>query len=87
MNLSILYYELCKRTNTPGYRFLVKAAQFDYDIRPLDDIIDIIRNKPQSATKYVVYRMDLNPELTVHTAYSSKEFISDCISRSFSRLR
>lgn len=49
----------------------------DFDIKsnPLENINNLIQNKPETATKYVVYRSTLNPDLSVYKVYSSDEYI------------
>ena len=48
-------FGLCREANTPGYRFLTQALQYDYDINPLDKVFRTVREKPPTATKYIIY--------------------------------
>ena len=80
-------YNLCRESNTPGYRFMRKALEFDRSVNPLDRLIDITVNKPETATKYVTYRTELNPELSVHKVYYERLYVPDYIRQAFTRLR
>ena len=46
-------YELCRRENTPGYRFLCREMLSRFDNDPLEKIRHLLRSKPDSATKIV----------------------------------
>ena len=82
-----LVLELCRSVNTPGYRFVQRALQFNCDIDPLEKIIESARNKPESATKYFTYKSVLNPSMIVHKVYSDIQYIPDYMRQAFSRLR
>lgn len=68
-------YELCCRTNTPGYRFLTQALLPDQDKDQLPKTVTLIRTKPLNATKYVTYGTEFNPSLTNHHVYESRKLI------------
>ena len=79
-------FEWCRRDNTPGYRFMQQALQYDCT-NPLSSIATRIRGKPQTASKFLTYRTDLNRTLTVHGVYQTKEWIPDYKRQAFTRLR
>ena len=74
-------YDLCRRNNTPGFRFLNNARDVDVSHDPLESIRNDIRAKPETATKYVTYRDKLNPDLSVHKIYSTSEYIPELYPR------
>ena len=80
-------YDLCRRENTPGYRFLSKEISLVPDNDHLDKIKQVIRDTPNSATKMTTYKSDLNPTLTVHKVYTTQAYIPDYQRESFTRLR
>ena len=55
-------YDLCRRNNTPVFRFLNNARDVDVSYDPLESIKNDIRAKPETATKYVTYRDKLTPK-------------------------
>ena len=79
--------DLCRSVNSPGYRFLKKTLQNDMQLDSLEPIRTLIRNKPQSATKYVTYHSELNPTLTVHCIYGNNVYIPDYLRAAFTRFR
>ena len=79
-------FEWCRRDNTPGYRFMRQALQYDC-ANPLNNIATRIRAKPQTASKFLAYRTELNHTLTVHRVYQTKEWIPDYKRQAFTRLR
>lgn len=80
-------YNLCREADTPGYRFIRKSLEFDLHVNPLHRIIEMTVNKPDTATKYVTYKTDLNPELSVHKVYSERVYVPDYVRQAFTRLR
>ena len=79
-------FEWCRRDNTPGYRFMQQALQYD-SVDPISSIAMRIREKPQTASKFLTYRTELNSALTVHKVYQTKEWIPDYKRQAFTRLR
>jgi len=69
-------YELYKRENTPGFRFMDKALQLDSTKNPLETIMDLIRNKLDTVTQCVAYWTKINPDLMVHDIYSRLRLMS-----------
>ena len=60
-------YQLCREANTPGFRFLVNVINNEQGVASgLDEIREIVLNKPNDASKYVTYRTQLNPSLSSH---------------------
>lgn len=82
-----IVFDLCRQANTPGYRFLTQALQYDYDVNPHDTIIRMVREKPFTASKYVTYRTEINPLLSVHPVYTSKDPVPDYKRQALTRLR
>ena len=80
-------FDICRRENTPGYRFLNSCIMNDVESTSLNEIRTFIQNKPLSATKYCTYKNILNTPLEVHKVYSDKEFIPDYLRIAFTRLR
>ena len=80
-------FDICRRENTPGYRFLNSCIMNDVESTSLNEIRTFIQNKPLSATKYCTYKNILNTSLEVHKVYSDKEFIPDYLRIAFTRLR
>lgn len=80
-------YDLCRRENTPGYRFLHSDMTTDLEGSSLDMMRDKIRDKPLTATKYCTYRENLNGMLLTHKVYSEKMYIPDYLRIAFTRLR
>ncbi len=80
-------FELCRVANTPGYQFVMKALQYRDNVNPLDIVKMRIREKPETASKYVAYRSVINPELSVHPVYVSNEFVPDYKRQALTRLR
>ena len=72
-----IVFKLCREENTPGYRFLLQAMQYNSQVNPLENIINIVQEKPLTASKYITYRTQLNPELCVHKIYVTKAYIPD----------
>lgn len=81
-----IIYELCRQANTPGFKFLSHALQHYQQTDPLNKVTSYVRER-QDATKFTVYRSLLNPSLSVHNIYSSREFIPDYKRQSFTRIR
>ena len=81
-----IIYELCRQANTPGFKFLSHALQHYQQTDPLNKMTSYVRER-QDATKFTVYRSLLNPSLSVHNIYSSREFIPDYKRQSFTRIR
>ena len=65
-------YELCKRHKTRGYKFIQKALDYDIVSDPIQPIRQLIRDKPETSTKYVTYRSILNTSLSVHNMYGTR---------------
>ena len=84
-----LVLELCRSANTPGYRYIQKALQFNCDVNPLEKLLQSVRSKPESATKFHTYRTILNPCLSVHIVYTNDrhQYVPDYTRQAFSRLR
>lgn len=82
-----IVYNLCRVANTPGYRFIQNALDFDDNINPLASTINTVVAMPNTATKYTTYKSELNPSLNVHEVYMSRVYIPDYIRQAFSRLR
>ena len=81
-------FELCKRHNTRGYKFLNKCRTQSLNTDSLGEIRDIITNKPDNATKYVTYRTAMNPDLSVHEVYKCEDiYIPDYLRIAFTRVR
>ena len=77
-------FELCKRHNTRGYKFLNKCRTQSLNTDSLGEIRDIITNKPDNATKYVTYRTAMNPDLSVHEVYKCEDiYIPDYLRIAF----
>lgn len=81
-----IVFEMCRVSNTPGYRFLYSCMQEDV-IESLEEIREVIMNKPDSATKFETYRRKLNLGLAVHEVYRSRVYVPDYVRVSFTRLR
>ena len=83
-----IVYDLCRGEDTPGYRFLCREMLSRFDNDPLEKIRHLVRSKPDSSTKFVTYRTEFNPMLTVHEMYTRTDvYIPDYQRESFSRLR
>ena len=82
-----LAFKLCETANTPGYKFLSQALRYDTNVNPLDRLRRRIMDKPQNASKFVTYRTQINPGLSVHSVYESKNYIPDYKRQAFTRLR
>ena len=80
-------YNLCQEANTPGYRFLRNSFQFDTTTDQLHGIKQLIMNKPVTATKYYTYKTELNPDLSLHEVYSSRDYVPDYVRQAFTRIR
>ena len=80
-------FNLCRAANTPGFKFIQSAMQYDDNINPLDNIIHLVTNKPEEATKYHTYKSVLNPSLGVHNIYSDDIYIPDYTRMAFTRIR
>ena len=65
----------------------MQTIRYNADVRPLVQIAQRIQEKPLTASKYVSYRTELNPDLLVHSVYTCKDYIPDYKRQSFSRLR
>ena len=79
--------EWCREANTPGYRFLTEALRYNTNVNPIDKLINTVRGKPPTASKYVTYRSVINPTLSVHPVYHSKKHIQDYMRQALTRLR
>ena len=44
-------------------------------------------NKPVTATKYHTYKTELNPDLSLHEVYSSRDYVPDYVRQAFTRIR
>ena len=65
-------------SNTPGYRFLARALLYEDIVNPLDKVKIKVRERPLTAYyKSVTYRTAINPELSVHPAYTTSDFVPD----------
>ena len=80
-------FDICRRNNTPGYRFLSKYMQGDIVSDSLGKIKEIILNKPYDATKFITYRAELNSRLTLHEVYGERVYIPDYLRQAFTRVR
>ena len=80
-------YEMCKNMNTPGFRFLQRAALDNPNNESLEKYINTVKNSALTFTKFVSYRTELNPELKTHRVYGNKVYIPDYLRTSFTRLR
>ena len=78
---------LCRNTNTKGFRFIQEALQYDCYANPLTNIISLVLNKPEDATKFNTYKTVLNPGLRVHPVYSRDQYVPDFTRVAFTRLR
>lgn len=78
---------MCRKANTPGYRVVVQAMQYDITADPLDKIRRIIRENTEEATKYNTYRTQLNPNLTQHPMYTTETYVPDYKRQALTRLR
>ena len=76
-----------KRSNTPGFRALRKALCDNPNDNTLEKIIEGVKNKGSTFTKFVTYRTELNPDLNVHAIYGKATYIPDYLRISFTRLR
>ena len=83
----LIVLALCRNANTPGFKFIQNAMQYNCDVNPLVNIINLVSNKPEEATKYNTYKTVLHPSLNVHKIYSSDNYIPDFIRKEFTRLR
>lgn len=82
-----IVYDLCRRENTPGYRFLNRELLVVLDNDPLERVRSMLRNTPSSATKINTYINDFNPTLTVHNVYTTNDYVPDYQREAFTRLR
>ena len=82
-----IIFDICRRNNTPGYRFLSRYMRENNVGHSLEKIQESIRAKPNSATKFMTYRTELNPGLGVHDVYGDKVYIPDYLRQSFTRVR
>ena len=82
-----IIFDLCREAETPGFKFIQSAIQYDDNINPLDKIINLVTNKPEDATKYQTYKSVLNSSLGVHKIYSEDIYIPDYIRVAFTRIR
>ena len=82
-----MIYEICKRSNTPGFRSLRRALHDNPNDDTLERIIERVKNKGSTFTKFVTYRTELNPGLNVHALYGKATYIPDYLRISFTRLR
>ena len=80
-------FDLCRRENTPGYRFLNACMNTDLEETSLSGIKNFIVNKPENATKYWTYKEKMNKPLESHKVYSEKEYVPDYLRLAFTRLR
>ena len=79
--------DICRRNNTPGYRFLSRSMQENNGDHSLEKIQESLRGKPNTATKFMIYRTELNPGLGAHEVYGGKVYIPDYLRQSFTRIR
>lgn len=82
-----IVYDLCRRENTPGYRFLNREISLISDNDPMEKLRNILRNTPNSAIKIRTYVNDFNPTLTVHNIYKTDKYVPDYQREAFTRLR
>ena len=80
-------YELCRSRNTPGFRFLRKAANENTNEEALEKYVNTVKNSANTFEKFVNYRTKLNPELNTHTVYGKTQYIPDYLRTSFTRIR
>ena len=80
-------YDICRRANTPGYRFLDSCLSDEITESSLVQMRNEIRNKPETATKYHTYREVLNTSLQTHKIYSENVYVPDYMRTAFTRLR
>ena len=79
-------FEMCKRMNLPGFRFLQDTINRNNDDESLEKVALSVRNRPD-ASKFITYRTELNPELNVHNIYGKSVYIHEYLRISFTRLR
>ena len=82
-----IVFDLCKRGNTVGYRILSRCLEGGIEGLSLEQLKYQIRNKPDSASKFVTYRSKCNLGLEMHNIYSKTVYIPDYLRISFTRLR
>ena len=82
-----IVYDICRRNNTPGYRFLSRCMQGNDGDVALENMRESIRNKPNDATKFMTYRTELNPRLGTHEVYGENVYIPDYLRQAFTRVR
>ena len=80
-------FNLCREANTPDFKFIHSAIQYDNNINPLDSIINLVMSKPEDTTKYQTYKLGLNSNLGIHNIYSNDIYIPDFTRMAFTRIR
>ena len=82
-----IVYNLCREANSPGFKFIQSAIQYNTSANPLDCTINLVRYKPEDATEYHTYKSVLNRSLGVHSIYSDDIYIPDFTRKAFTRIR
>ena len=75
----------CRDANAPAAAFIQRSMEYRRTTQ-LDAVKEDVRRNANK-TKFRTYAEAMNPELSVHPIYMSREYIPDYVRQSFSRIR